>query len=46
MFRTINDKTEHFDVELETIEKNQMGILELNMTISEVKNSIDEVNSH
>lgn len=46
MFRTIDDKMEHFAIELETIVKNQMGILEINMTISEVKNAIAEVNSH
>lgn len=37
---------EHFTKELETVQKNQMGILELKITISEIKNSVDEVNSH
>lgn len=32
MFRKIDDKMEHFTIELETIINNQMGILELNIT--------------
>lgn len=46
MFRKIDDKMEHFAIELETIRKNKMDILELNMTISKIKSSINEVNSH
>lgn len=42
----VNDNMEHFTIELETVRKDQMGILELKITVSEIKNSIDEVNSH
>lgn len=46
MLRKIHDKMEHFIIELETIRKNQIDILELKITVSEIKNSVDEVNSH
>lgn len=46
MSRKINDKMEHFTLQLEIVMQNQMGILEFKITISEIKNTIDEVNSH
>ena len=46
MSRKINNKMKHFTLELETVRKNQMGILKLKITISEIKNSVDKVNSH
>ena len=46
MSRKINYKMEHFTLQLEIVMQNQMGILEFKITISEIKNPIDEVNSH
>lgn len=37
---------EHFTLQLEIVMQNQMGILEFKITISEIKNTVDEVNSH
>lgn len=43
MFRKIDYKIEHFDIELETIRKNHIGILELKIIIDKIKKSIEEV---
>ena len=44
MFRKINDKMDHFTLQLEIVMQNQMCILEFKITISEIKNPIDQFN--
>lgn len=41
----MQEKIRHLTEEIETIEKNQMEILELKNTISEIKNSLNGLNS-
>lgn len=46
MFRKIDDRMEHFTMEVETIRNNQMDLLKVTIALSEIKNSIDEGKSH
>lgn len=41
---TMNEQMGKFNRELETIKKNQMAILELKNTISQIKNELDRLN--
>lgn len=41
----MHEKMRHLTEEIETIEKNQMEILELKNTISEIKNSLNGLNN-
>ena len=45
MYKEIKDKIDNFSSKLESLEENQMEILKMRNTITDIDNSVDEFSS-